>query len=244
MDIKSSRLRRVFSGVWPALSWRCWPRSLRGPSTKPWRPFSRSPRSPPSPRCPRACPTPAGTSCGRCSWRRSGGRRRTPCCATPSCRAASEVPAEPLPLLPLPLSSLARPAPWKPRLHHLRRRRRHRCSPGLSVTSTSCHAVYNQCLPCQEGCQVVPIRPAKRENQDCCPLNKSRKRDPNGRALCVSSLLGPNTPLLSRNQRPESSRTLRNCDCDRRSGDVSCRRKLGRYNIFIWQTVTHRNLTL
>lgn len=78
-------------------------------------------------------------------------------------------PQSPFPTHLFPLSSLARPAPRKPRLH----RSRHRCSPGLSATSTSCHAVYNQCLPCQEGCQVVPIRPAKRENRDCCPRTRA-----------------------------------------------------------------------
>lgn len=108
-----------FSGVSPAPLWKCWPRNLHGPSTKQWQPFLRLPPSLRSPCSPRACPTRAGTSCGRCLWRRSGGPLQTFCSATPSSRAASEargpppLPARP----PLPRrlpSSPARPVPRTP----------------------------------------------------------------------------------------------------------------------------------
>jgi len=85
------------SGASPALLWKCWPRSLRGPSTRPWQPFLRSPPSRRSPFFQRARRTRPGTSCGRCSWRRSGGPLQTGCSATRSSRAASEARGPPFP---------------------------------------------------------------------------------------------------------------------------------------------------
>lgn len=148
-ETNPSPLDHVFSGALPAPLWKCWPRNLHGPSTKPWQPFLRSPPSPRSPRSRRACPTHAGTSCGRCSWRRSGVPLQMFCSATRSSRAASE--ASQMPPITLPGRPLAAPAPSPPlrpapppgphRRHH---------SPGLSITSTSCHAIYHQCLPCRD----------------------------------------------------------------------------------------------
>lgn len=144
------------SGVLPALLWRCWPRNLHGPSSRPWQPFLRLPPSLRSPCFPRACPTRAGTSCGRCSWRRSGGRLQTVCSATHLSRAASESrgpPSPPLPARPpwpryLP-SSPARPVPRAPCPPAPRPRHQ---APGLSITPTPCPVIYHQCLPCQDPC--------------------------------------------------------------------------------------------
>lgn len=110
------------SGVLPALLWKCWPRNLHGRSTRPWQPFLRLPPSLQSPCFPRACPTLAGTSCGRCLWRRSGGPLQTVCSATRSSRAASEAwrpPSPPLPVRPLrpwhlPSSPAPAPSPGPP----------------------------------------------------------------------------------------------------------------------------------
>lgn len=138
-----------FSGVSPAPLWKCWPRNLRGPSTKQWQPFLRLPPSLRSPCSPRAYPTRAGTSCGRCLWRRSGGPLQTFCSATPSSRAASEARGPPpLPARPprprrLP-SSPARPVPRTPPPSSCHQ------APGLNITPTSGPAIHHQCLPCQD----------------------------------------------------------------------------------------------
>lgn len=117
------------AGALPVLLWKCWPRSLRGLNTRPWPPYLRSPRNLRSPCFPRAWPTRAGTSCGRCLWRRSGAPQQMCSSATPSSRAASEsphlpglprprclpsTPARPLSRTPPPMLSSKAPASLKP----------------------------------------------------------------------------------------------------------------------------------
>lgn len=147
-------LGHLSSGVLPALSWKCWLRSLRGPNTRRWQPFLRLPPSLPSPRSLRACPTHAGTSCGRCLWRRSGVPLLTFCSAIHSSRAASESswhhPRAPSPAVceascgprHLPCSPARYAARTPPPAPQVSSRAQHH--------STSCPATYHQCLPCQD----------------------------------------------------------------------------------------------
>lgn len=139
----------------------------------------------------------------------------------------------PSPSLPRPPA----PPPGSPAFTNLHRR--HRQCPGLPAI----HAVYNQCLPCQEGCQVVPVGPARGKTKTAVPEQEQETWPKFERAPPLESS-GSKHSFTVAEVASQSGWMLRNHDCDRRSGDVSCRRKLGCFNIFIWQTITHRNVTL
>lgn len=191
VETKPSPLDHVSTGVLPAPLSKCWPRNLHGPSTKPWQPFLRLPPSPRSPRSRRPCPTHAGTSYGRCSWRRSGVPLQMFCSATRSSRAASEASqTPPSPCLGGPCgpgafpSSLARPAPRTPPPPPFSRAQHH-------FNFLPCHLSPVFALPgslsnsglSQERCQVVNVRPPESsEALQCC----SPRRETTGKHLAVS----------------------------------------------------------
>lgn len=142
---------------------------------KQWRPFLRSPPSLRSPCSPTACLMHAGTSCGRCLWRRSGGPLQTFCSATHSSRASSDARGPPpMPVRPpwprrLP-STPACPCPQDPPLTIL-------LPPG---SRAQCRSNLLPCLPITSVClvrttlQVAQPRSATERGQvDCARPQRS-----------------------------------------------------------------------